>query len=192
MQELDEGISRIYQAGDIYRVRGFEGAFSKKTFSRLNHHIKYPYFHLEKRMRHRQDPINSLLNFGYYLLFSRINATVRAVGLNPYLGFLHSPGNRYESLVCDIQELFRCCIDRLVLRLINMKIITGKDFVETCHGFYLNKDGKSKYLNRMEEELNRKQVKASLSLKEHIYTQVVVIKNWVLDNKSLTFYKYNE
>ena len=192
LRELDEGISRIYQAGDIYRVRGFEGAFSKKIFSRLNHHIKYPYFHLEKRMRHRQDPINSLLNFGYYLLFSRINSTVRAVGLNPYLGFLHSPGNRYESLVCDIQELFRSGIDRLVLRLINMKIITEKDFVETCHGFYLTKDGKSKYLNRMEEAMNRKEAKVSLSLKEHIYTQVVVIKNWVLENKSITFYKYNE
>ncbi len=192
LKELDEGISRIYQTGDIYQVRGFEGAFSKKIFSRLNDHIKYPYFHLEKRMRHRQDPINSLLNFGYYLLFSRINAAVRAVGLNPYLGFLHSPGNRYESLVCDIQELFRSGIDRLVLRLINMKIITDKDFVETNHGFFLGKEGKSKYINRMEEEMNRKEAKVSLSLKEHIYTQVVVIKNWVLENKSITFYKYNE
>lgn len=192
LQELDDGISRIYQAGDIYQVRGFEGAFSKKIFSRLNDHIKNPYFHLEKRMRHRQDPINSLLNFGYYLLFSRINASLRAVGLNPYLGFLHSPGNRYESLVCDVQELFRSRIDRLVLRLINMKIINEKDFVETRNGFYLDKEGKGKYINRMEEEMNRKESKASLSLKEHIYTQVVVIKNWVLDNKSMTFYKYNE
>ena len=135
---------------------------------------------------------NSLLNFGYYLLFSRINATVRAMGLNPYLGFLHSSGNTYESLVCDIQELFRANIDRFIFRLINTRIIREDDFVENQAGYYLRKEGVVKFLNQMEVEMNKKERKASLSLKEHIYTQVTVIKNWLIENKTLSFYKWEK
>jgi CRISPR-associated endonuclease Cas1 len=188
---LDEIVSRIYQAGDIFQVRGIEGRAARETFARLNEHIKSPDFQFKKRMRQQPDRINSLLNFGYYLLFSRINATVRAVGLNPYLGFLHNPGDNYESLVCDIQELFRARINRLILRLINKKIITKEDFKESKNGYYLNKEGVTEFINHFEGEMNRKHTKGSLSLKEHIYVQVGVIKNWVLDNKSLTFYKWD-
>ncbi|MCX6578827.1 MAG: CRISPR-associated endonuclease Cas1 [Candidatus Aminicenantes bacterium] len=188
---LDEIVSQIYQAGDIFQVRGIEGMAARKTFERLNEHIKSPDFQFKKRMRQHPDRINSLLNFGYYLLFSRINSTVRAMGLNPYLGFLHSPGDNYESLVCDIQELFRARINRLILRLINKKIITGEDFQESKNGFYLNKEGVTRFINHFEGEMNRKHTKASLSLKEHIYVQVTVIKNWVMDDKSLTFYEWD-
>jgi hypothetical protein len=73
------------------------------------------------------------------LLFSRINATVRTVGLNPYLGFLHSPQDNYESLVCDIEELFRARIDRFIIRLTNLKVVKRDDFVEAERGLYLKK-----------------------------------------------------
>jgi CRISPR-associated endonuclease Cas1 len=188
---LEELISHIYQASDIYQVRGVEGMAARKIFERINDHIKSHDFLFKKRMRQQPDRINSLLNFGYYLLFSRINATVRAVGLNPYLGFLHSPGDNYESLVCDIQELFRARINRFILRLINKKIITREDFMESKNGFYLHKEGVTKFLNHFEGEMNRKNTKSSLSLKDHIYIQVAIIKNWVLENKSLTFYKWD-
>ncbi len=86
---------------------------------------------------------------------------------------------------------FRERIDRFILRLINLEIIKENDFVESRNGFYLNKDGVTKFLNHFEGEMNRKNSKSSLSLKEHIYIQVSIIKNWVLENKSLTFYKWD-
>ncbi|HLP60626.1 MAG TPA: CRISPR-associated endonuclease Cas1, partial [Candidatus Deferrimicrobium sp.] len=191
LQELEEASSHIYQAADICQVRGIEGIMSRKIFERLNDHIKSPDFRFKKRMRQQPDRINSLLNFGYYLLFSMINATIRALGLNPYLGFLHSPGDNFESLVCDIQELFRARINRFIIRVINKKIITCEDFIESRNGFYLNKEGVTKFLNHFEGEMNRKNSKSALSLKEHIYIQANIIKNWVLENKSLTFYKWD-
>ena len=191
LQELAESADHICQAGDIHQVRGVEGMAARNIFQELNDHIKFPCFYFKKRLRRQPDRINSLLNFGYYLLFSRINATVRGVGLNPYLGFLHSPGDNYESLVCDIQELFRARVDRFILRLINLEIIKENDFIESRNGFYLNKEGVAKFLNQFEREMNRKSSKNSLSLKEHIYIQVTIIKNWVLENKSLTFYKWD-
>lgn len=180
-------IKYIYQAGNLNEVRGYEGSTAKKIYQRLNDYIEDASSHITKRDRKNPDRINSLLNFGYYLLFSRINATVRAAGLNPYLGFLHNPEDNYESFVCDIEELFRPRIDRLI----NLKAITKEDFTETERGFYLKKETVKSFLNQYEAEMERKNTKNTLSLKESIYVQTAIFKNYVLENKSLTFYTWN-
>lgn len=191
LAELESTISDINQAGAVEQVRGYEGAAARKVYPRLNDIIDDETFHIKKRDRDKVDRINSLLNFGYYLLFSRINATVRAMGLNPYLGFLHSPENNYESLVCDIQELFRARIDRFIVRLINLKMIKFEDFVESERGMHLTHEGVRTYLTEFEKELERKQAANVLSLKENIYAQAMVFKNFVLENKPLSFYTWD-
>jgi len=193
--ELEHIIKRIHQAADVHAVRGHEGAAAKKIYQKLDSYIKDDTFRLKKRDRHAPDRINALLNFGYYLLFSRINATVRVVGLNPYLGFLHSPEDNYESLVCDIEELFRSRIDRLILNMINREVIKKDDFIETQKGtqfnrkgIYLNKSAVKKFLNQFEAEMERKNTKNQLSLKESIYAQVAIVKKWATEDGSLSFH----
>jgi CRISPR-associated endonuclease Cas1/group II intron reverse transcriptase/maturase len=188
--EMERNIQHIYEACDIHQIRGYEGATAKKIFQQLNAYIEDDAFKIRKRDREKPDPINSLLNFGYYLLFSRINATVRAMGLNPYLGFLHSPEDNYESLVCDIEELFRSRIDRFLIRLINLKIITKNDFKATDQGFYLLADARRTFLNQFEGEMERKNAKNVLSLKESLYVQCYVLKSFLLEGKSLSFYEW--
>lgn len=191
ISELERAVEEIYQTADINAVRGHEGAITRKIYAQLNCFIDDEAFHIKKRQRYNPDRINSLLNLGYYLLFSRINATVRAVGLNPYLGFLHSPEDNYESLVCDIQELFRAHIDRFIIRLINLKVIIPDDFVETERGFILKRDVVKLFLNHFEAEMDRKgKGKNSLSLKENIYAQTMIIKNYLLEDKPLSFYHW--
>lgn len=187
IDELEGAAQRIYQAGDIHQVRGFEGAAAKKIYQRLNIFIDDDTFCIRKRDRRNPDRINSMLNFGYYLLFSRINATVRAIGINPYLGFLHNPRDNYESLVCDIEELFRARIDRFIIRLINLKVVSRDDFDETERGLYLKRDAVRKFIDQFEAEMEKKNQKNSLSLKEDIYIQTIVIKKWALENGSLSF-----
>lgn len=190
LNELYKTETRIHQAGTIHEVRGIEGWSTRNIYRGFNSLIKSPFFQFEKRIRRNPDRVNSLMNFGYYLLFSRINATIRAVGLNPYLGFLHSPADDYESFVCDIQELFRARIDRLMIRLINLKVITDLDFVKNDRGYYLKRDGVKKYLSHFEAEMSKEPSKLDLSLKEHIYAQVDTVKNWILKHRSLTFYHW--
>lgn len=190
IKELETVIEDLQQSNDIFQARGIEGAAAKKIYRQLNEFIDDPYFYFKKRTRRNPDPINSLFNFGYYLLFSNINATVRATGLNPYLGFLHSPADNYESLVCDIQELFRPRIARFLIRLANLKIIAKDDFWETERGFYLKKESAKKFINQFEAEMSRKTFKNELSLKENIYVQIAIIKKWILENDSLSFYAW--
>ncbi|MFH1897400.1 MAG: CRISPR-associated endonuclease Cas1 [Candidatus Desantisbacteria bacterium] len=187
---LEESINNIQACADINSVRGVEGAAAKKIFQEMNTIIDDDAFHIKKRERKNPDRINSLLNYGYYLLFSRINATVRVMGLNPYLGFLHSPFDNYESFVCDIEELFRPRIDRFIVRLINLKSISRDDFMETEKGLYLKKDAVKRFLNHFEAEMERKKGNTALSLKEDIYIQAYIFKKWAMEDGSLSFYKW--
>ncbi|MDX9859240.1 MAG: CRISPR-associated endonuclease Cas1 [candidate division Zixibacteria bacterium] len=190
IRRLTEFAEQIRSAAHIDEVRGCEGAAAREALAQFGRRIHNPAFRFLKRQRRNPDRINSMLNFGYYMLFSRVNATVRAVGLNPYLGFLHSPLNDYESLVCDIEELFRSRIDRLILRLLNLKMIKESDFRETARGCYLTRDGIHKYIKAFETEMQQKSGRERLSLAQNIYAQTIVVKNWVLDVSGLTFYRW--
>lgn len=190
IRRLEGVIEKIAGAGSIEEVRGFEGFASKIIYQQLNTIIDDPAFHIQNRERHKPDRINSLLNFGSYLLFARINATIRAVGLNPYLGFLHSPSDEYESLAYDIQELFRPRIDRFIIRLVNLKVIKKDDFNETRDGAYLKKEAVKKFINQFEAEMTKKEEKKELSLQDNLYIQVLIIKKWVMESSSLTFYTW--
>jgi CRISPR-associated protein Cas1 len=190
VDELQFYIQRVYLSATIDQVRGFEAAATKKIYQMLNNFIDDEFFHIRKRARKKPDAINSLLNLGYYLLFSRINATVRAAGLNPYLGFLHNPGDSYESLVCDIEELFRSRIDRLIIRMVNLKVVKKEDFIETDRGCYLKNDAVKKFIKHFEAEMIIKSKKNTLSVQEGIYAQVMQIKKWAVGNGSISFYEF--
>jgi len=190
IHELERIITQINQAASVNAIRGHEGNAAKKTYQQLNNLIDNDHFHIKKRERKNPDPINSLLNFGYYMLFTRVNAAVRALGLNPYLGFLHNPEDNYESLVCDIEELFRARIDRFIVRLLNLKIITLVDFEKRKNGQRLTRNGIKKFLAQFETEMERTNKANPLSLKESIYIQASWVKKYVLDDAPLPFYEW--
>lgn len=68
--------------------------------------------------RGANDPLNSLLNYGYGILYSQIEQAVILAGLDPYAGFLHTDRSGKPSLVLDLIEEFRqIAVDRLVFGL---------------------------------------------------------------------------
>ncbi|TVM00521.1 MAG: hypothetical protein CV087_14265 [Candidatus Brocadia sp. WS118] len=101
------------------------------------------------------------------------------------------PQDNYEFLVCDIEELFRARIDRFIIRLINLKVFGRDDFVEAERGLILKKDTVKKFIEQFEAEVEKKSQKDTLSLKEYIYIQTITLKKWALENKSLSFYRWN-
>ena len=73
--------------------------------------------------RGASDLVNSLLNYGYGILYSRLmNVLVRA-GLNVYIGFLHKPQRGKAGLLYDFIEEFRAAaIDRTVFAWLNLGV----------------------------------------------------------------------
>ena len=95
-------------------ARGIEGAAARLVFPLLNRRTAAPGFESKGRVpRAKPDRWNTLLDALYSLLFTRLNVLLRCANLDPYLGFLHSPKDDYESLVCDLIEPFRFRMDRL-------------------------------------------------------------------------------
>ncbi|MFR2342393.1 MAG: CRISPR-associated endonuclease Cas1 [Ruminococcus sp.] len=79
--------------------------------------------------------VNALLSFAYSFMTSMCTAALESVGLDPYIGFLHTdrPGRR--SLALDLVEEFRAPLcDRFVLTLINRRMIQEKQFEKQADG----------------------------------------------------------
>ena len=53
------------------------------------------------------DLVNSLLNYGYGILYSRLTNVLVRAGLNVYIGFLHKPQKGKAGLLYDFIEEFR-------------------------------------------------------------------------------------
>ncbi|MFZ3122266.1 MAG: CRISPR-associated endonuclease Cas1 [Thermodesulfovibrionales bacterium] len=67
------------------------------------------------------DAVNSLLNYGYGILYSHVWGAVINAGLEPFAGFLHVDRPGKPSLVLDLIEEFRQpVVDRIVIAHINL------------------------------------------------------------------------
>lgn len=131
---LNDYVAQLKPTHNVETVLGLEGAAAKLYWRWLQTQIKPEYaptFHSKKRSKpNAVDPLNAMLNFGYFLLYNRIHALLLSHHLDPYLSFLHEPDGAFEGLVADLLELFRVHVDRLVLRLINRQQVQARDFYE--------------------------------------------------------------
>lgn len=191
---LENGIAAIASATDIDAIRGVEGDCARECFPFIAGWINSPDFPWQGRRRHGEFPdrLNSMLNFGYHLLFTRINALLRVSGLNPYLGFLHAANGRYEALACDVQEAFRPHIDRLVVRLLNLKVIEAADFEESEEGWWLIRPARTRFLQQFAREIERRPMRRRYSLGEAIEGQVRALHAWLIEDRELVLYRWSD
>lgn len=100
-----------------------------------------------------RDQINSLLNFGYYVLEQEVWAATLYAGLDPYAGFLHADRPGKEKLVYDMMEEFRpLVVDRVVVSL--AKEMRPGHFQDDCR---MTRDGikiaSSAFYGRLDESI---------------------------------------
>ncbi|MBI4497312.1 MAG: CRISPR-associated endonuclease Cas1 [Chloroflexi bacterium] len=73
-----------------------------------------------RETRGATDLVNSLLNYGYGILYSHVERAILLAGLDPYAGYLHVDRAGKPSLVLDLIEEFRqMVVDRTVFGLLN-------------------------------------------------------------------------
>ncbi|MDO5652422.1 MAG: CRISPR-associated endonuclease Cas1 [Moraxella sp.] len=177
-------------ATDSHSLMGYEGMAAKLCFARLQQCFipeQQAAFSSKRRSRGGQDRLNSLLNFGYYWLFTRISALVHSHGLNPYLSFLHTSEQSYETLVYDLMEMFRVQVDKTVLRLINRRQIVESDFhLHEQKGWRLNTNALHLYSNQLQATFTSKIHQTYLE--DIILMQVRTVQNWATDGSSLIWF----
>jgi CRISPR-associated protein Cas1 len=124
---LQNSLSRIDEADNIDSMRGIEGAAAREWFGLMTEILSKKWQFRGRNRQPPRDPVNSLLSLGYTLLFSEIRKQVHLRGLDPCLGFLHSPYPGRESLVLDLAEPLRPGVDAFVLSLVE-ETLKPEDF----------------------------------------------------------------
>ncbi len=119
-------------------LRGIEGVAASAYFDAFDEmilHGKETFTFQNRNRRPPTDPVNAMLSFAYTLLTSDCAAALEGVGLDPYVGFLHTDRPGRKSLALDLMEELRPSVaDRFVLTQINNRKVSAKDFVTRENG----------------------------------------------------------
>jgi CRISPR-associated protein Cas1 len=156
--QMTDLIERAGRCRTVNSLSGTEGRGAAVYFSVFRHLISVPGWAFERRNRRPpRDPVNALLSFGYTLLTHQVESGVRAVGLDPYLGFLHQIVYNRPSLALDLVEPFRSIVvDSVVLRCLNNMIILPEHFQFDPGGprpVLLNEEGRERFIREFEARL---------------------------------------
>lgn len=134
---------------------GLEGAGTAFYFGVLGRLLNKDWGFERRQRRPPRDPVNSLLSFGYVLLMNHVASAVSIVGLDPYVGFLHSSQYGKPALPLDVMESFRpLVVDSVVLTLLNNQMLAQRDFEEELGAYRLTDKGRRIFLTKFEERLD--------------------------------------
>ena len=185
---LKQSLLYIQNASSKDQLRGYEGEAASIYFGVLDQLIlqqKQDFVFQGRNKRPPLDNVNALLSFVYTLLTNSITSALETVGLDPYVGYMHTDRPGRVSLSLDlIEELRPVLADRFVLSLINKKIISGKGFSKKENGAVLmNDDIRRKVLtewqNKKKETITHPYLKEKVEWGMVPYIQALLLARYL-------------
>ena len=185
---LDANKRDVLDAEDKTKLMGFEGIASNAYFEVLpnlilNQKESFPFN--RRNRRPPKDAVNAMLSFVYTLICNDMASALETVGLDPYVGFMHTLRPGRASLALDMMEELRAYLgDRLVLSLINRKQITIKDFVKQGdEGIVMTDSGRktiiSAWQNRKKEQITHPYLNEKVSIGLLPYIQAMLLARFI-------------
>jgi CRISPR-associated protein Cas1 len=189
LDAIQQELRAIGRAADRDAVRGHEGAAAVAYFRGLRGVLAEGVpDELRFDGRNRRPPLdrfNALLSFGYGMLYTSVMRALLACGLEPALGFFHTPRSAAHPLVLDLMELFRVPLwDMVVVASLNrLQWDPQADFVTTRAKVWLSDAGRKKaiglYEGRLEETWKHPVLDYSLSYARTIELEARLLeKEW--------------
>ncbi|MFZ2455949.1 MAG: CRISPR-associated endonuclease Cas1 [Candidatus Altiarchaeia archaeon] len=138
------------------QILGMEGMSSKNYFEALSG-IMPERFRFDGRSRDpAKDEFNCLLNYGYGVLYSRVEKACIIAGLDPYIGFMHTDNYNKKSLVFDLIEMYRTYVDETVVYLFSKRMVQEEYFDKIPDGLTLNKEGKKALIEALNDTFEKR------------------------------------
>jgi CRISPR-associated protein Cas1 len=186
---LQDALRCASAAGDRDSLRGHEGVAAVHYFGGLRavlgEHVPEELRAANRNRRPPLDRFNALLSYGYGLLHTAVMRALLASGLEPALGFFHTPRSAAYPLVLDIMELFRVPLwDLVVVGSLNRgQWDLAADFTVTRAKVWLSEAGRKKAIglfeDRLQESWKHPVVKYSLSYQRTIELEARLLeKEW--------------
>lgn len=187
-EKLKNSLEYIKNCKSKEQLRGYEGEAASIYFSVFNELIlqqKTDFEFCGRSKRPPMDKVNAMLSFVYTLLTNQIASALECVGLDPYVGYLHTERPGRASLALDlIEELRAVLADRFVLSLINKKIVSKKNFKIKENGAVLMDDELRKKLltewqNKKRETLTHPFLKEKIQWGMVPYVQAMLLARFL-------------
>jgi CRISPR-associated protein Cas1 len=141
---ITENMKQVLNCFNINELKAIEGNTAQSYFGVFDELVlqnKKDFAFINRNRRPPTDRINALLSLAYTLLASECRHALECVGLDSYVGFMHTDRPGRASLSLDLMEELRPHFaDRFVLSLINRKEIVPDDFETQQSGAVLLKD----------------------------------------------------
>lgn len=117
-------------------LRGWEGQVSHIYFSTITKYLPEEY-QFEQRTQHpAMDVTNAFLNYGYGILYGKIESALIKSGIDPYIGVLHRDDYNRPVLVYDVIELYRIWVDYVVFTLLAQNAVSEEFYSVRDDGSY--------------------------------------------------------
>ena len=111
---------RVPNAAGVNELLGFEGSAANAYWQALAKAIDYKFGFIGRVTQGATDIVNSALNYGYAILYSKILKSIASAGLSPHVSYLHALDEQKPTLAFDLIEEFRAFIvDRAVISMVN-------------------------------------------------------------------------
>lgn len=124
-------------------IMGIEGSGGRIYFESISFLMPDKYRFDGRSRNPAKDEFNTLLNYAYGVLYSRVEKACIIAGLDPYVGIIHTDHYNKKSLVFDLIENFRIWADETVINLFAGRKVKQEDFDKLENGLTLNKEGKA-------------------------------------------------
>ena len=108
------------------QLRGWEGSVSRIYFETMNLFIPERLRFAMRSQNPAVDPANAMLNYGYGVLYGKIEGDMIRAGIDPYIGVMHRDEYNRPVLVYDVIELYRYWVDYVVYQLLAQDVITDE------------------------------------------------------------------
>lgn len=135
---LADNLHAVRKCKNASELLGIEGESASLYFSVFDDLIlqqKEDFYFKGRNKRPPLDRVNAMLSFTYSLLAGMCGSALESVGLDPYVGFMHTDRPGRMSLALDLMEEFRSVMaDRFVLTLINKRIVKKEGFIQKENG----------------------------------------------------------
>lgn len=185
---IEKSKESINNITNIDSLRGVEGEAASVYFSLFDDMIlqqKDDFYFKRRNKKPPLDNVNALLSLTYTLTTQMYVNALECVGLDPYVGFMHTDRPGRPSLALDLVEELRSVLcDRFVLSIINRKIINANDFTKRENGAVaLTKDGRNKFFSawkkRIEGKLSHPYLKEEVEWGKVPYSQALILARYI-------------
>lgn len=159
LREIGRAAQQAGSAKSIDELRGHEGVAARAYWSVFNdllsETVPEELRFAGRTRRPATDRLSAALNFGYGLLKTAVMRAVLSSGLEPAIGFYHTPRSAAHPLVLDLMEPFRLLLwDIPLIGALNRgQFDPSADFTTTKGAVWLSDQGRRKAIGLFEARL---------------------------------------